>query len=133
MKRFAIIIAALCVLLPACQNSKPPVVQDTRVQITVTIPDDTPSGDAIYICGPLTGGDAFAVGNPQWKCARSGNKCTIALDQESFIGRKTLADGFWFISGQKGREVGADGKEVIRTLNANPGDSYEFIVAAWSK
>ena len=133
MKKVLFSLAALCVLLTSCQNSKPPVVSDSRVQLTVTIPESTPADDIIYVAGPFTGGETFSVGNPQWKLTRSGSKCNILLDQESFIGGKTLADGFWFVSEQKGREVDASGKELTRTLTPEPGKEYQYVVAAWSK
>lgn len=131
MKRFAILLAALCVLLPSCKKDDEPKADKTQILIKVTIPENTQADDNIYIVGPLTGGDAFSVGNPQWKLTRSGSNCNILLEPEGFIGGKTLADGFWFASEKKGREVGADGKEVTRTLSAKTGKEYQFVVAAW--
>ena len=55
MRKFLLALVALAVIT-SCQNSKPPVVLDSRIDISVLIPDTTPSGDAIYIAGPFTGG-----------------------------------------------------------------------------
>ena len=133
MKRLAIILSALCVLLTACQNSKPPVVIDGCYHITLMVPESTSADDAIYIAGPLTGGEAYSLGNPQWKFTRNGNTCALTLDPLYFIGGNTLADGFWFVSEKQGRELAADGSEVTRTLNAEPGKNYQYVVASWSK
>lgn len=130
MKRYLLALAALALLLPSCQNSKDPVVEDSRITIEVIIPDTTPAEDAIYICGPCTGGEAYTVGNPAWKLTRSGVNCTIMLDPETFISNNTLADGFWFESELQGRELDVDGNEVTRTLSSNKGS---YVVAKWSR
>lgn len=117
-------------IITSCQGSKPPVVSDSRISISVIIPETTPADDAIYISGPCTGGDNFSVGNPKWKLTRSGNSCSIGLDPDGFIGGKSLADGFWFYSESGGAELDADGNSVTRTLT---GSSGEYVVARWSK
>lgn len=130
MKKFLLALVAVAVLLPSCQNSKPSVVLDSQIKIDVIIPDTTPAEDAIYICGPCTGGEAYTIGNPAWKLTRSGVNCSIKLDPESFISNNTLADGFWFESEHQGRELDADGNEVTRTLTGKEGS---YVVAKWSK
>lgn len=129
MKKLLYILTAL-VVIASCQGSKPPVVSDSRISISVIIPETTPAGDAIYLSGPCTGGDNFAVGNPRWKLSRSGSTCSILLDPDGFIGNKTLADGFWFYCESCGAELDADGNSVTRTLSGREG---EFVVARWSK
>ena len=129
MRKFLLALVALAVIT-SCQNSKPPVVLDSRIDISVLIPDTTPSGDAIYIAGPFTGGEGFSVGNPAWKLQRSGVNCNIKLSPDTFIGNKTLADGFWFVSEQQGAELDAEGKAVVRTLSGQEGN---YVVAKWSR
>ena len=117
-------------MITSCQNSKPPVVLDSKINISVIIPDTTPADDVIYIAGPFTGGESFSVGNPAWKLQRSGVNCSIQLLPDTFIGNNTLADGFWFISEKHGAELDADGNEVVRTLVGTEGS---YVVAKWSR
>ena len=130
MKKLAIALMGMLILLASCQNSKPPVVLDSQIHISVMVPEDTAADDAIFISGPFTGGDNFSVGNPKWKLTRSGLNCSILLNPEDFIGGKSLADGFWFYSASRGAELDADGNAVRRTLK---GDKGEYVVARWTK
>ncbi|MBO4434531.1 MAG: hypothetical protein J5769_03645 [Bacteroidales bacterium] len=130
MKKLLLAIVAVAVLLPSCQNSKPPVVLDSSIKIEVVIPDSTPAEDVIYICGPCTGGESFTIGNPAWKLNRTGVKCSISLDPEGFMGNYTLADGFHFVSDAHGEELDAEGEPVNRVLSGKEGS---YVVAKWSK
>ena len=56
--------------------------------------------------------------------------CNIKLSPDTFIGNKTLADGFWFVSEQQGAELDAEGKAVVRTLSGQEGN---YVVAKWSR
>lgn len=129
MRKFLSALVALAVIT-SCQNSKPPVVLDSKINISVIIPDTTPADDVIYIAGPFTGGESFSMGNPAWKLQRSGVNCSIQLLPDTFIGNNTLADGFWFISEKHGAELDADGNEVVRTLVGTEGS---YVVAKWSR
>ena len=129
MRKLLFALVALAVIA-SCQNSKPPVVTDSRIDISVIIPDTTPADDAIYIVGPFTGGEGFSVGNPAWKLERSGVNCSIKLAPDTFIGNYTLADGFWFVSEHQGAELDADGNAVVRTLVGKEGS---YVVAKWSR
>lgn len=129
MRKYLLALMALA-MITSCQNSKPPVVLDSKINISVIIPDTTPADDVIYIAGPFTGGESFSVGNPAWKLQRSGVNCSIQLLPDTFIGNNTLADGFWFISEKHGAELDADGNEVVRTLVGTEGS---YVVAKWSR
>lgn len=129
MRKYLFALMALA-MITSCQNSKPPVVLDSKINISVIIPDTTPADDVIYIAGPFTGGESFSVGNPSWKLQRSGVNCSIQLLPDTFIGNNTLADGFWFISEKHGAELDADGNEVVRTLVGTEGS---YVVAKWSR
>lgn len=130
MKKVLLWLALVALLLCSCQNSLPYVPVDSRINIEVIIPDTTPAEDAIYICGQFTGGEAYTIGNPAWKLSRSGEKCSIILSPDSFIGNYTLADGFHFVSDLHGEELDADGEAVNRVLNGTEGS---YVVAKWSK
>jgi len=108
--------------------------------LKVSLPEDTTAGDAIYIVGEFNGGEDFAVGNPKWRlvwdaAAKAEDQpgpfptATITLNPDEFVGGKTLADGFWFESGTRGKEV----IDAPRTLSAKSGKTYEFTVTAWTK
>ena len=120
MRKYLFALMALA-MITSCQNSKPPVVLDSKINISVIIPDTTPADDVIYIAGPFTGGESFSMGNPAWKLQRSGVNCSIQLLPDTFIGNNTLADGFWFIS---------EKHEVVRTLVGTEGS---YVVAKWSR
>jgi len=133
MKKIVLAIAAAFILLlPSCNKENVEESGSGPVTISVAVPETTSASDAIYISGSMTGGDVFSVGNPIWKLTRSGQTCTIELDSENFIGGKTLADGFWFVSEAQGAEVDASGNKVIRTLDAKAGKTYSYVVAGWS-
>ncbi len=129
MRKFLFALMAVA-MITSCQNSKPPVVLDSRIDISVIIPDTTPADDAIYIVGPFTGGEAFTIGNPAWRLERSGVNCSIKLSPDTFIGNYTLADGFHFVSATLGDELDAEGNEVNRVLGGKEGS---YVVAKWSK
>lgn len=129
MRKLLFVLMALA-MITSCQGSKPPVVLDSRIDISVIIPDTTPADDAIYIVGPFTGGEAFTIGNPAWKLERSGVNCSIKLSPDTFIGNYTLEDGFHFVSATLGDELDAEGNEVNRVLGGKEGS---YVVAKWSK
>lgn len=96
--------------------------------IEVTLPEDTAETDEVYIIGEFNGEQEYALGNPQWKLTGSALSRSIILDPATFIGGKTLDDGWWFESPTRGREVDEEGDPLIRI-----GAWEKNTVTAWEK
>ena len=95
----------------------------------VTIPEGTPSADAVYIAGPF---NAEVVSDDWLLSPKHARLRTIELDPEKFVSGKTLEDGFWFVSAALGRELDEDGQGVSHTLKAHTGYTYKVSVSRWS-
>ena len=96
--------------------------------VEVTLPDDTAQTDEVYIIGAFNGGQEYALGNPLWKLTGTALNRSIVLDPATFIGGKTLADGWWFQSPTRGMEVTSDGAAVVRNRELT-----SVTVEAWEK
>ena len=94
-----------------------------RILLEFIAPFGTTADEEIYITGAFNGEDE-AVGNPQYLLSKAPNsnvKWGIYLDPSTFVGGKTLADGFRFYSKNQGKEFTTPGEEATHTDNPGVG------------
>lgn len=94
-----------------------------RILLEFIAPFGTTADEEIYITGAFNG-EEEAVGNPQYlltKAPNSNIKWGIYLDPNTFVGSKTLADGFRFYSKNQGKEFTTAGDEALHTDNPGVG------------
>ena len=124
----------------ACNKDKEAQVEDGKIfpgdkdniLIEVTLPSSTSSTDVIYLAGAVTGGQENAAAFKLARSSKGGNVLAAYLDPNDFIGGKTLADPFWFVSKEKGIEVDASGNPATHTIaDAKKGGAYSIEVKAW--
>ena len=92
-----------------------------RILLEYIAPFGTTPKEEIYIVGEFNGGEE-AIGNPAYlltKAEKSDVKWGIYLDPSTFVGGKTLSDGFAFYSKTQGKEYSINGEEAVH--NDNPG------------
>ena len=92
-----------------------------RILLEYIAPFGTTPMEEIYIVGEFNGGEE-AIGNPAYlltKAEKSDVKWGIYLDPSTFVGGKTLSDGFAFYSKTQGKEYTINGEEAVH--NDNPG------------
>ena len=90
-----------------------------RILLEYIAPFGTTPKEEIYIIGDFNGGEE-AIGNEAYlltKSEKSDAKWGIYLDPSTFIGGKTLADGFSFYSKTQGKEYTITGEEAIHFDN----------------
>ena len=122
-------VLLLAVLALACRrDEKDNDTVDGPFTMNVTLPDDTAESDAVYIIGAFNGGEEFALGNPKWELKGTATQRSITLDPATFIGGKTLTDGYQFQSPTRGVEVTADGTVVVRNKKET-----SITIEAWEK
>lgn len=94
-----------------------------RILLEFIAPFGTTADEEIYITGAFNG-EEEAVGNPQYlltKAPNSNIKWGIYLDPSTFVGGKSLADGFRFFSKNQGKEFTTAGDEALHTDNPGVG------------
>ena len=94
-----------------------------RILLEFIAPFGTTADEEIYITGAFNGEDE-AVGNQQYLLSKAPNsnvKWGIYLDPSTFVGGKTLADGFRFYSKNQGKEFTTAGEEATHTDNPGVG------------
>ena len=94
-----------------------------RILLEFIAPFGTTADEEIYITGAFNGEDE-AVGNPLYLLSQAPNsnvKWGIYLDPSTFVGGKTLADGFRFYSKNQGKEFTTAGEEATHTDNPGVG------------
>lgn len=90
-----------------------------RILLEYIVPFGTTPKEEIYIIGDFNGGEE-AIGNEAYlltKAEKSDAKWGVYLDPSTFIGGKTLADGFSFYSKTQGKEYTIMGEEAIHFDN----------------
>ena len=119
-------------LMSSCSNNEDIVFDHERQQfetradrilLEFIAPFGTTADEEIYITGAFNGEDE-AVGNPQYLLSKAPNsnvKWGIYLDPSTFVGGKTLADGFRFYSKNQGKEFTTAGEEATHTDNPGVG------------
>ena len=115
-------------LLTGCKSDKDIVFDHERQQfetradrilLEYIVPFGTTPKEEIYIIGDFNGGEE-AIGNEAYlltKAEKSDAKWGVYLDPSTFIGGKTLADGFAFYSKTQGKEYTITGEEAIHFDN----------------
>ena len=94
-----------------------------RILLEFIAPFGTTADEEIYITGAFNG-EEEAVGNPQYLLTKASNnniKWGIYLDPSTFVGGKSLADGFRFYSKNQGKEFTTAGDEALHTDNPGVG------------
>ena len=94
-----------------------------RILLEFIAPFGTTADEEIYITGAFNG-EEEAVGNPQYLLTKAPNnniKWGIYLDPSTFVGGKSLADGFRFYSKNQGKEFTTAGDEALHTDNPSIG------------
>ena len=94
-----------------------------RILLEFIAPFGTTADEEIYITGAFNG-EEEAVGNPQYLLTKAPNnniKWGIYLDPSTFVGGKSLADGFRFYSKNQGKEFTTAGDEALHTDNPGIG------------
>lgn len=95
-----------------------------RILLEFIAPFGTTADEEIYIVGAFNGGDQedAVLEQEAYKLTKAPNsnvKFGIYLDPASFVGGKTLADGFYFYSVTQGKEFSIKGE--VAQHNDNPG------------
>ena len=112
-------------------------VRDGKILIEAIVPTTTSDSDEIYIAGPFFSTDSATVfSNAALRLTHSTTidaKWGVYLDPSSFQGGKSLADGFWFISKERGTERTVENGAARHTLDARTGQSYNVYVSKWTK
>ena len=104
-----------------------------RILLEFIAPFGTTADEEIYITGAFNGEDE-AVGNPQYLLSKAPNsnvKWGIYLDPSTFVGGKTLADGFRFYSKNQGKEFTTAGEEATHTDNPGVGTFTNICGQRW--
>ena len=94
-----------------------------RILLEYIAPFGTTPKEEIYIVGEFNGGEE-AIGNPAYlltKAEKSDVKWGIYLDPSTFVGGKTLSDGFAFYSKTQGKEYTINGEEAVHNDNPSVG------------
>lgn len=101
--------------------------------LEVIVPQGTLPDDHIYLVGDFNGGEEGAVGNPKWeleKAASTDAKWGIYVNP-SDLGGSSLADGYYFVSSQQGRECSIAKEEVTHFEAPAVGQRLNVSVAKW--
>ena len=109
-------------------------INSSAILLEVLLPSNSADDDTFYIVGDFNGGDA-AIGDPTWQLQKASSgvkKWGIYLNPSSFVGGKTLADGFTFHSVAQGEERSVKNEKVKHTLNAGVGSRTNVWVDFWA-
>ena len=110
--------------------------QADKILLEVILPTGTAADEDVYIAGAFNGeNDSTVIGKDQWKLNLSDSttgKRGIYLDPKTFVGGKTLADGYHFVSSKQRNEVTALNDTVIRTENPGVGTRTNIYVSKWA-
>lgn len=102
--------------------------------VEVTLPDGySADGDEIYIAGAFNGGEE-AFGDTDYlltSSERLPGRYGVYLDPDKYKDGAKLEDGFWFISGNSGREVDTLGVEVVHCDTVGLAQRAVVSIAAW--
>lgn len=101
--------------------------------LEVIVPPGTLPDDRIYLVGDFNGGEEEAIGNPKWeleKAAKTDAKWGIYVNPAD-LGGASLADGYYFVSTQQGRECSAAKEEVTHHDSPALGKRVNVSVAKW--
>ena len=104
-----------------------------RILLEFIAPFGTTADEEIYITGAFNGDDE-AIGDTQYlltKAPNSNVKWGIYLDPSTFVGGKSLADGFRFYSRNQGKEFTTTGEEANHTDNPSVGSFTNIWGQRW--
>ena len=94
-----------------------------RILLEFIAPFGTTADEEIYIIGAFNG-DSTAIGQQSYLLTKAPNsdvKWGVYLDPNSFVGGKSLADGFRFYSATQGMELTVKGEKAIHNDNPSVG------------
>jgi hypothetical protein len=104
------------------------------ILLEVIMPQGTTVTDEIYIVGDFNGGEEAAVGQSTWlmeKAPESDIKWGIYLNPATFVGGKTLADGFYFVSKEQGIERTVFNEVALHKVNTPVGGWTNVYANRW--
>ncbi|MFR9498264.1 MAG: hypothetical protein SNI51_08490 [Rikenellaceae bacterium] len=108
-------------------------IKSDAILLEVIVPQGTSADDKLYIVGEFNGGDQ-AIGDMEWqleKAANSDTKWGIYLYPESFVGDKTLSDGFYFYSTTEGYERTLSNEQMLHTIDVELGSRTNVWMSRW--
>ena len=108
-------------------------LNSNAILLEVLLPTSSTDEDSYYIVGEFNGGQA-AIGDPMWQLQKASTgiqKWGVYLNPSSFVGGKTLADGFTFHSVTQGEERSLKNEKVTHTLNVGIGSRTNVWVEQW--
>lgn len=108
-------------------------LKDNAILLEVILPPGSSATDTCYIVGDFNGGDA-AIGNMAYqleKATGTVDKWGVYIYPNDYVGGKTLADGFHFVSVNEGVERTVLNKEVTHQLNVSIGSRTNVWVSRW--
>lgn len=108
--------------------------RDNAILLEVIPPYGTAADDVISIAGDFNGGADAAIADARWQLEKSSeaDKWGIYLFPADFVGGKTLADGFYFISQKQGEERTLTNTTALHTLNVTVGSRTNVRVDRWA-
>ena len=109
-------------------------INSSAILLEVLLPTSSTDEDSYYIVGDFNGGSQAAIGNATWQLQKATtgiNKWGIYLSPSTFVGGKTLADGFTFYSVAQGEERSVKNEKVVHTLDVGVGSRTNVWVDQW--
>ncbi len=111
-------------------------LQADKILLEAIVPTNTTDDDEVYIVGAFNGlDDETVIGNDQYRLMRSETiaaKRGIYLNPSNFVGGKTLADGYHFVSASQRNEVTALGDTVVRVESPSVGTRTNVYINKWA-
>lgn len=105
------------------------------ILLEVIMPQGTSPDEEIFIVGPFNGGIEAAALDLKWrlqKAEKNDIKWGIYLDPNDFLDRKSLMDGFYFVSKKQGVERTLKNEESVHKLDVKVGSRTNVTVSRWA-
>lgn len=143
---FAIpLLASLLAIMGSCSSNEDILfdheqpafpIQADKILLEAIMPAATSAEEEVYIVGAFNGlDDRTVIGNAEFRLQPSDSvagKRGIYLDPARFVGGKTLADGYHFVSSAQRNEVSAQGDTVVRHESPAVGTRTNLYVSKWA-
>lgn len=137
------LFAILALMLPSCKQEEiefdyENIHFETRadaILLEVVVPTSTTKTDELYVAGAFSGGDEAAKSNSKFRLTPhpdSDAKWGVYLNPSDFVGGKTLADGFHFISKTQREERTLKNDTVVRYDNPKVGSRTILTIDRWA-
>ncbi len=139
------LLASLLGIMSSCSNTEDILfdheqpafpIQADKILLEAIMPSSTTAEEDVYIVGAFNGlDDQSVIGNADYKLMVADSiagKRGIYLDPSKFVGGKTLADGYHFVSSTQRNEVTALGDTVVRSESPAVGTRTNMYVSKWA-